>query len=745
MHQLLCKLLGAAAVLSLLLFSNRPALAEDAHNLPTVRVTYPSGETESETLKEGVKFRTNRDYVLRQIPDEILGMTFTRRSAGDKADVVIDVPANATVYVIVDSDNDPRWKDVQRTKINEALRTTGWTLVTDSMYIASASHPFLAVYRQTFSESHKVHLTGGVSDGIVVAAKDLTLGTNDLAVENKPEPVPDAAPTPDATTKNAATSPAVHVKFAAGDTELDTLSEKIKLFTTRDYGLRNIPPDLLGLTFTRRQGGRPTDVEINASAGATVFLLVDSEKGPNGGLELNKRLAASGWTRLADAEYLASNAKKCPMAVYTRNFSSSEQIALAGAGWSGFIIAADKLILDLNDRSVITEAKASPKPALKRSDQKTDPAFVDPATTHISVPQASIKALEIIQADSGLMLGQTSEMVLTVTRGKSSKPISVEFVPPVGNQMDMARDEALRFIHLNYPTWYADKAEITFEDKYDSHDGGSCGAAVGTMILSAIQGFQIDPDIAITGDISANGKIRAIGGVSAKIHGAIAGKCPLVALPTDNYDQLVDAVIYNGPTIVTDIQVLGISNLSDATATMRADRDPNLASAIDMFTSLQQAAKDKPDYWNSKETQDTLSKVLELAPQHLSSQILLASASGKLPKTLSATASNYYTFLALNPMVEILTERTGSNQNHQVPSAVVRAGLVDLRKLRPIADPNVRPLVDACARFIEAWNYLQQGSGSLNDLETQRESVLDAMAKEQSDPKLVQKMLKEGI
>lgn len=745
MHHLLSKLLVATATLSLLLFCNRPALAEDAPNPPTVRVTYPSGETESEILEQGVKFRTNRDYLLRQIPDEILGMTFTRRSAGDKADVVIDVPANATVYVIVDSDNDPRWKDTQRAKINETLRTTGWTLVTDSMYIASASHPFLAVYRQTFPQAGKVNLTGGVSDGIVVAAKDLTLGTNNLAAENKPETVPSTTPAPNATTKTAATSPPVHVKFAAGDTELDTVSEGIKLFTTRNYGLINIPPDLLGLTFTRRQGGRPTDVEINASAGATVFLLVDSEKGPNGGVELNKRLALSGWTRLADAEYLASNAKKCAMAVYTRDFSSSEQIALDGAGWSGFIVAADNLILDLNDRSVITEAKASPKPAPKRADQKNDAASVDPATTHISIPQASIKSLEIQNTESGLMLGQTSEMVLTITRGKSPKPTSVDFVPPVGNDTNLARDEALRFIRLDYPTWYADRAEITFEDKYDAHDGGSFGAAIGTMILSVIQGFQIDPDIAITGDISANGKIRAIGAVSAKIHGAIADKCSLVALPNDNYDQLVDAVIYNGPAIVTDIQVIGISNLTGATATMRIDRDPNLANAIEMFASLQKAAKDKPDYWISKDAQDALSKVFALAPEHLSSQILLASASGNLPKTLSATASNYYTFLALNPMLAILTERAESTRTQKVPSAVIRAGLVDLRKLRPIADPNVRPLVDACARFIEAWNYLQQGSGSLDDLETQRESVLDAMAKEQSDPKLMQKMLKEGI
>ena len=41
--------------------------------------------------------------------------------------------------------------------------------------------------------------------------------------------------------------------------------------------------------------------------------------------------------------------------------------------------------------------------------------------------------------------------------------------------MRLARDEALRYIRLTYPNWYADAAEISFEDKYVNHDGGSIG------------------------------------------------------------------------------------------------------------------------------------------------------------------------------------------------------------------------------------------------------------------------------
>jgi hypothetical protein len=353
--------------------------------------------------------------------------------------------------------------------------------------------------------------------------------------------------------------------------------------------------------------------------------------------------------------------------------------------------------------------------------------------------------LEIYETDDGLMLGKTSELVLTVKRSKDAREPSVRFVTSAGDQMNLARDEALRYIRVNYPTWYADDGEISFEDKYDDHDGGSLGAAVGTMVLSVIQGFQIDPDVAMTGDISANGKIRAIGGVSAKIAGAVANKCTVVAIPMENYDQLVDAVVYSGISKVTDIQVIGISNMTDAVAAVRTDRDARLTQAITVFGEIQDSLKKSSSYLDKKEAVAKLTQVLSIAPQHLSAKVLLAMAQGQFPKTLSSTASQYYTFLAARKMLTVLAQRDALGDAHQVPSAVLRSGLADLRKLRPIADPKIRLLVDDWVAFISAWNELQQGEGSSDTLESKRQTLLDEMAKENSDPQLMQKMLKEGM
>jgi Lon protease (S16) C-terminal proteolytic domain len=549
-------------------------------------------------------------------------------------------------------------------------------------------------------------------------------------------------------------SPTVEVKYASGDTELDTLKLGGKYFTKRDWTIDKLPEELIGLTFSRRQYAKPATVEIDAPAGSQVYLLTDDEAGPNKrSAGLNKQLVASGWTRLSDAEYTETEVH--PLDVFRKQFASAQHLSFKTVAWSGCVVASASLSLGGSGQAVAPTAppKTPPPTATKQPDDTAafhpdssanSPPIVGP-TTNVAMPQTSIKSLEVYTQDSGMMLGQTSEVVLTVRPSDSSKLVTVQFVTSIGDEMRLARDEALRFIHVRYPNWNVESAEISFEDKYTKHEGGSIGTAVGTMIVSVIRGFQIDPDLAITGDISANGKVRAIGGVSAKLHGAIASKCTIAAIPLENEGQLVDAVVYNGLSLVSDIQVIGIGSLDDAIATVRIDRDDKLKQAIALFASIQQSIKDKPGFLKSEDALAQLRQVLDLEPHHLSAKVLLSIAQNKQPKTLSAGASLYYMSVAVKPMAAILAERQESRQKNQVPSAAVQAGLADLRKLHPLADPNIRPLLDAWSRFIQAWSSFDQGIGSAQSVQRQGQSLLDEMAKENANADMMQKMVKEGI
>jgi ATP-dependent Lon protease len=87
--------------------------------------------------------------------------------------------------------------------------------------------------------------------------------------------------------------------------------------------------------------------------------------------------------------------------------------------------------------------------------------------------------------------------------------------------------------------------KITGEDlaNYDIHvniigggriDGPSAGTAILTAIISAITGKTIRQDVAVTGEISIQGKVKAVGGVFEKAYGAKQAGIKTVVIPKEN-------------------------------------------------------------------------------------------------------------------------------------------------------------------------------------------------------------------
>lgn len=87
--------------------------------------------------------------------------------------------------------------------------------------------------------------------------------------------------------------------------------------------------------------------------------------------------------------------------------------------------------------------------------------------------------------------------------------------------------------------------KITGEDlaNYDIHvniigggriDGPSAGTAILTAIISAITGKPVRQDVAITGEISIQGRVKAVGGVFEKAYGAKQAGISTVIIPKEN-------------------------------------------------------------------------------------------------------------------------------------------------------------------------------------------------------------------
>ena len=65
-------------------------------------------------------------------------------------------------------------------------------------------------------------------------------------------------------------------------------------------------------------------------------------------------------------------------------------------------------------------------------------------------------------------------------------------------------------------------------------DGPSAGAAVTLALISVLAGIPVRQDVAITGEISIQGKIKPVGGIVEKIYGAKQVGMKKVFIPAEN-------------------------------------------------------------------------------------------------------------------------------------------------------------------------------------------------------------------
>lgn len=69
-------------------------------------------------------------------------------------------------------------------------------------------------------------------------------------------------------------------------------------------------------------------------------------------------------------------------------------------------------------------------------------------------------------------------------------------------------------------------------------DGPSAGVAILAAIISAVKNLPIPQNLAVTGEISIRGRVKAVGGIHPKIYGAKQAGVKTVFIPKDNADHI---------------------------------------------------------------------------------------------------------------------------------------------------------------------------------------------------------------
>lgn len=87
-------------------------------------------------------------------------------------------------------------------------------------------------------------------------------------------------------------------------------------------------------------------------------------------------------------------------------------------------------------------------------------------------------------------------------------------------------------------------------------EGPSAGLAVTLAILSSIKGWGVKQDVAVTGEISIQGRVKPVGGLNEKIYGAKRAGVKTVVIPRDNLKDI--------PIDLKDIQLVPVTTIEEA-------------------------------------------------------------------------------------------------------------------------------------------------------------------------------------
>ena len=136
----------------------------------------------------------------------------------------------------------------------------------------------------------------------------------------------------------------------------------------------------------------------------------------------------------------------------------------------------------------------------------------------------------------------------------------------LGDVMKESAEVALGFIKSNYKDFGIDIKKLEENNIHINginiavpKDGPSAGVTLVTSILSSLLNKKVDNTVAMTGEITLNGKVLAIGGLKEKTIAAFNSKIKKVFIPKENEKDESDI-----PDVVKEsIEIIYVDNYSE--------------------------------------------------------------------------------------------------------------------------------------------------------------------------------------
>lgn len=174
-----------------------------------------------------------------------------------------------------------------------------------------------------------------------------------------------------------------------------------------------------------------------------------------------------------------------------------------------------------------------------------------------------VNGLAVYNSNMGTVM--EIEVSAKKTKGKGSLKVTgiVEEEEIKASNKKMIRKSTAYCSIQNVLTVLRNIYNINIED-YDIHvnfpggvpvDGPSAGISMATAVYSAVTNIPVDNKIAMTGELSLLGNVKAVGGIMAKIIGAKKAGATKVIIPKENYSEVLENI--------EGIEIIPMENIKD--------------------------------------------------------------------------------------------------------------------------------------------------------------------------------------
>ncbi len=314
---------------------------------------------------------------------------------------------------------------------------------------------------------------------------------------------------------------------------------------------------------------------------------------------------------------------------------------------------------------------------------------------------STVQGLMIQETGAGQQFGMAVDVIVQVSE-QDRNPADFQHGDKIGKEMRISMEEAIRAVRARYPNWEERSVRFSFGDKYSEMGGGSAGATFALLTISVLEGFEIDPDFAVTGDILVNWKVKGVGAIPAKIRGGITDKKKIVAIPAENAESVSDVMVKYPLETLWQLQIFSTPDLQTLTGIARTDRATELTEAIGLFTTLQkQLEAGGEKLLTDPSVREQLERIVKLAPHHESAVHLLMVCNGNRPTQLSRSESLRELGILMKPVDDILW---GVSQEKLKSVSTTRVGemLDEVEKFLNICHTDVVPAGKQFDRYLDS-------------------------------------------